>query len=340
RSRELGASAGVLYGDPSWPRTARELSPRGRGFDVVLDSVGTWQQSIDALRPGGRLVVLGASRAEHAHLDVRRFYSEEGKPMTGRVRYEVDDRGAAFVTLDAPESRNALSDELLDDLLDAFERARTDDAVRVAVLTSSHDRVFSAGGDLKAFTGDAPTIGKYAGLDRFPRLYKLIGGLGKPVICAANGDVLAGAFGLALACDLVIAREGVRFGCPEINVGVFPFMISALIYRNIDRMKANELMMLGEPIDAAEAHRLNIVNAVVPAASFDKIVREWAHKVAGKSPLLMRLGKNAIDATRDMSLPDALEALRAQLALAFTTEDLAEGVAAFREKREAVWKIR
>ena len=161
--------------------------------------------------------------------------------MTGRVRYELDDRGAAFVTLDAPESRNALSDELLDDLLGAFERARTDDAVRVVVLTSSHNRVFSAGGDLKAFAGDAPTIGKYAGLDRFPRLYKLIGGLGKPVICAANGDVLAGAFGLALACDLVIAREGIRFGCPEINVGVFPFMISALIYRNINLMKANEL---------------------------------------------------------------------------------------------------
>jgi len=99
-------------------------------------------------------------------------------------------------------------------------------------------------------------------------------------------------------------------------------------------------MMLGEPIDAAEAQRLNIVNAVVPAESFDEVVREWAHKVARKSPLLMRLGKNAIDATRDMSLPDALEALRAQLALAFTTEDIVEGVAAFREKREAVWKMR
>jgi len=260
--------------------------------------------------------------------------------MTGRVRYEVDDMGAAFVTLDAPESRNALSDELLDDLLDAVERARADDAVRVVVLTSSHDRVFSAGGDLKAFAADTPTIGKYAGLDRFPRLYKLIGSLGKPVICAANGDVLAGAFGLALACDLVIAREAVRFGCPEINVGVFPFMISALIYRNIDRMKANELMMLGEPIDAAEAYRLNIVNAVVPAERFDEVVREWAHKVARKSPLLMRLGKNAIDATRDMSLPDALEALRAQLALAFTTEDIVEGVTAFRQKREAEWRMR
>jgi enoyl-CoA hydratase len=256
------------------------------------------------------------------------------------VRYAVDDHGAAFVTLDSPETRNALSDELLDELLAALERARADDAVRVVVLGSSHDRVFSAGGDLKAFAGDTPVLRKYDGLDRFPRLYETIGGLGKPVICAAGGDVLAGAFGLALACDLVIAREGVRFGCPEINVGVFPFMISALIYRNVPRMRANQLMMTGEPIDATEAQRMDIVNVVVPADEFDDTVRTWAHKVAAKSPLLMRMGKDAIDATRDMSLPDALAALRSQLALAFTTDDIQEGVAAFREKRSPTWRMR
>jgi len=256
------------------------------------------------------------------------------------VRYVQDDAGVVTLTLDAPESRNALSDELLDELMAGLQKAGADDEVRVVVLTSSHDRVFSAGGNLKAFAGDTSTIDKYAGLDRFPRIYKLIGGLGKPVICAANGDVLAGAFGLALACDLVIAKQGVRFGCPEINVGVFPFMISALIYRNIDRLKANELMMLGDLIDTDEALRLNIVNAVAPPQDFDALVDEWAHKVAAKSPLLMRLGKNAIDATRDMSLPDALEALRSQLALAFTTEDIVEGVTAFRDKRNPQWKMR
>jgi enoyl-CoA hydratase/carnithine racemase len=256
------------------------------------------------------------------------------------VRYRVDDEGAAFVTLDSPESRNALGDELLDELLARLVEARNDNGVRVVVLGSSHDRVFSAGGDLKAFASDVPTVQKYAGLDRFPRLYELIGGLGKPVICAAGGDVLAGAFGLALACDLVIAKEGVRFGCPEINVGVFPFMISALIYRNLDRMKANELMMLGEPVGADEAARLGFVNVVVPAEQFEDTVVAWAHKVAAKSPLLMRLGKDAIDATRDMSLSAALSTLRAQLALAFTTEDIQEGVAAFREKRSPEWRLR
>jgi enoyl-CoA hydratase/carnithine racemase len=259
---------------------------------------------------------------------------------TGLVRYEVDARGVAYLTLDSPATRNALSDPLLDELLAAIERAGDAEDVRVVVLASSHDRVFSAGGDLKAFAGDTSTIAKYEGLDRFPRLYQAIGGLGKPVICAAGGDVLAGSFGLALACDLVIAKEGVRFGCPEINVGVFPFMISSLIYRNVDRLKANELMMIGELIDTTEALRLNIVNVVVPAEGFDAEVRAWAHKIAGKSPLLMRLGKNAINATRDMSLPEALAALRSQLALAFTTEDIVEGVTAFREKREPDWKLR
>jgi enoyl-CoA hydratase/carnithine racemase len=257
-----------------------------------------------------------------------------------RVRYEQEGDGVVTVTLDSPETRNALSDDLLDDLIAAFERARDDAAVRVVVLTSSHPRVFSAGGDLKAFAADTAPVAKFDNIGRFPRLFQLIGAMGKPVVCAANGDVLAGSFGLALACDLVIAKEGIRFGCPEINVGVFPFMISALIYRNIDRIKANELMMLGELIDTNEAQRLNIVNKVVPAESFEEEVHKWARTLAAKSPLLMRMGKDAINATRDMALAEALEAMRAQLALALTTEDIKEGVSAFQEKRSPNWRLR
>jgi len=255
------------------------------------------------------------------------------------IRYEVDGDGVARVTLDDPETRNALSDELLDELLAALDSAKADPAVRVVVLTSSHERIFSSGGNLKAFADDRSTIVKYAGLDRFPRLFKAIGGLGKPVLCAANGDVLAGAFGLALACDLIIAKDSVRFGCPEINVGAFPFMISALIYRNIGRMKANELMFLGDTITADEARELGIVNTVVSPEQFDDMVSDWARRLARKSPLLLQLGKDAIDATRDHALPEALDYLQAQLALAFTTDDLHEGVRAFRERRDPVWTL-
>ena len=255
------------------------------------------------------------------------------------VRYEADG-GVATITLDHPETRNALSDELLDALTEAFERARDDDAVRCVVLTSSHEKVFSSGGNLAGFAADVPLAHKHRGIERFPRLFRLIGELGKPTLCAANGHVLAGALGLALACDLIVAREGVRFGTPEINVGVFPFMIMALIYRNVGRKKTNELLLLGEQISAEEAERIGIVNRVVPAEEFDAFVADWAGKLAAKSPVLMRMGKDAMFRQQDMAFEEALDFLRAQLAIAFATDDIQEGVKAFFEKRDPVWSGR
>ena len=253
------------------------------------------------------------------------------------LRYDVADGGVATIALDQPETRNALSDELLDDLITAFEAARDDDAVRCVVLTSTHEKVFSSGGNLAGFASEAPLVHKHFATGRFPRLFRLIGELGKPTICAANGHVLAGALGLALACDLIVAREGARFGTPEINVGVFPFMIMALIYRNVPRKKTNEMLLLGERLTAAEALDAGIVNKVVSAEEFDAAVQEWAGKLAGKSPVLMRLGKDAMFRQMDMPFVDALDYLRHNLSLALTTEDVREGVQAFFEKREPEW---
>jgi 3-hydroxypropionyl-coenzyme A dehydratase len=255
------------------------------------------------------------------------------------LRYEVSE-GIATISLDQPDTRNALSDELLGELIDAFETARDDDAVRCVVLTSTHDKVFSSGANLAGFASDAALVHKHFGTARFPRLFRLIGELGKPSICAANGHVLAGALGIALACDLIIAREGARFGTPEINVGAFPFMIMALIYRNVPRKKTTELLLLGEQISAEEAERIGIVNRVVPAAEFDQAVREWATKLASKSPVVMKLGKDALFRQQDMALLDALDYLRSQLTIALSTEDIEEGVRAFFEKRAPVWKGR
>lgn len=256
------------------------------------------------------------------------------------IRSEVRAPGVTYLVLDQPETRNALSDDLLDNLLSALEAARDDESVRVVVITSSHERIFSSGGNLKAFGDDRPLIEKHRGLSRFPRLFTLLGALGKPVVCAANGDVLAGAFGIALACDLVVAKESARFGCPEINVGVFPFMISALIYRSIDRMKANEFMMLGDLVSSTEGAALGFVNRVFADDRFDVETLAFAERIASRSPLLMRLGKNAIDSTRDMALGESLDALQSQLALAFSTEDMREGVSAFQEKRDPEWRLR
>jgi enoyl-CoA hydratase len=263
---------------------------------------------------------------------------------TDLVTYRVEpaqpgaDGLIAYLTLNDPERRNALSDPLLDQLSAHLLRAESDSEVRVVVLTSSHPRVFSSGGNLDAFADDRATIAKYAGLDRFPSLYRTLTGMGKPVVCAANGDVLAGALGIALACDLVIAKESIRLGCPEINIGAFPFMISALIFRTTGRLVANELMMTGRLISATEAAAAGLVNKVVPDAEFDDTVRQWVADIAGKSPLLMGMGKRALAATRDLSLDSALDYLQAQLALAFTTDDLSEGVRAFKEKRPPQWR--
>jgi enoyl-CoA hydratase len=253
------------------------------------------------------------------------------------ILFETDDEGVATVTLNQPDTRNALSSELLDELLDAYGRVRDDDAARCVVLTSSHDRVFSSGANLSGFAGEVPLVHKHFGTDRFVQLFRLIGELGKPSIVAANGHVLAGALGIALAHDLIIVKEGAEFGTPEINVGAFPFMIMALIYRNVPRKKTNELLLLGDRIGAAEAVEYGLANKAVPPDQFDAAVREWAVKLAGKSPLIMRLGKNAMFRQQDMAFADALEFLHAQLTIAQSTDDIVEGVTAFFEKREPVW---
>jgi len=253
--------------------------------------------------------------------------------------YDVSD-GVATVTLNQPDTRNALSSELLAELIAAFESARDDDDVRCVVLTSSHESTFSSGANLAGFAADVPIIHRHFGTGRFPELFRLIGSLPKPTICAANGHVLAGALGIALACDLIIAKESATFGTPEINVGAFPFMIMALIYRNVPRKKTTELLLLGDRIDAQQAERIGIVNRVVGADEFDGAVAEWATKLASKSPVIMRLGKEAMFRQQDMALEEALDYLRSQLSLAMTTEDIVEGVQAFFEKREPTWKGR
>jgi enoyl-CoA hydratase len=253
------------------------------------------------------------------------------------VRYDVRDDGVATIALDQPDTRNALSNQLLTDLTAALELAGHDDGVRCVVLTSTHEKVFSSGGSLDQFAADVPVVHKHFGTERFPRLFRTIMQLGKPTICAANGHVLAGALGVALACDLIVAKESATFGTPEIDVGVFPFMIMSLIYRNVPRKKANEMLLLGERMSADEARAVGIVNRVVPDADFESAVDEWAVKLASKSPVMMKLGKDAMYRQLDMPFEDALDFLRSQLSLAFTTEDIQEGVNAFFEKRAPQW---
>jgi enoyl-CoA hydratase len=255
------------------------------------------------------------------------------------VKYEVAE-GVATVTLNNPEKRNMLSGQMLTELVDAMKTARDSENVRAVVLTGAGDKVFCAGADLGGFAADMPLVAKHFASDLFLEFFRLMPRLGKPSLCAANGHVLAGGMGLALSCDLLIAKEGATFGTPEINVGAFPYMIMAIIYRNVPRKKVNEMMLLGERLSAEQAVEYGLANKVVAAGEFDAAVTDWATKLASKSPVLMRLGHDAMYRQQDMAVDDALDYLRSQLSLTFTTEDIVEGVTAFFEKRDPQWKGR
>jgi enoyl-CoA hydratase/carnithine racemase len=254
------------------------------------------------------------------------------------VRFDVDARGVATITLDDPERRNALSVEMLEGLQAAFDDAQAREDVRAVVLRSSHERTFSSGANLAGFAAEEPLVLKHFGSERFVALFRTILALEKPTLCVTRGHTLAGSLGVALCCDLILAGESASFGTPEIEIGAFPFMIMAVIFRNVPRKLANELLLLGERWDAAKALEANIVNRVVPDAELDALADAWAGKLASRSPVIMRLGKQAMRRQLDMELDDALDYLRAQLSLAFSTEDIREGASAFFEKREPVWK--
>jgi enoyl-CoA hydratase len=248
--------------------------------------------------------------------------------------------GVTTIALNRPEQRNAFSAQLLEELLSALAEAREDPHTRAVVLASTDPRVFSAGADLSAFGADLPPILKHFGSERFPELFQTLIRFPKPTLCSVGGIALAGSVGLVLACDLVVASNEATFGLPEINVGAFPFMVMALLYRNVPRKKATELLLLGERIDAQTAQEIGIVNKVVPPDQLAAATTEWAERLASRSLAITRLGKEAIAAQQDMTLEQGLAYLRGQLSLALTSEDAQEGVKAFFERRKPQWRDR
>jgi enoyl-CoA hydratase len=260
---------------------------------------------------------------------------EEG---AGEVRYEVQGT-QALVTLNRPKARNALSPAVVQGLMDAMARAEADAQVRVLVFTGAGEKVFCAGGDLGQM-GDGGFLGMHEGRRAYATLLSRIQGCRKPTVARVNGHALAGGLGLVLACDLAVAVEGAEFGTPEIDVGLFPMMMMALVQRHVGRKRALELAMTGDRLPAREALALGLINRVVPAAELDAAVGALAGKLAGKSQAVLALGKRAFFMAEDMPLPAALEFLASQLSLNVLTEDAGEGVSAFLEKRPPKWNDR
>jgi enoyl-CoA hydratase/carnithine racemase len=247
----------------------------------------------------------------------------------------------ACITINRPESRNALSAEVIAGLHEALTRARGDDEARVAVLTGAGDRAFSAGGDLggRGFQQKA-FVERHHERRGFADLFRVLNGLGKPVIARVRGHCLAGGFGLALGCDLVVASEDASFGTPEVRRGLMPMIIMATIFRNVGRKKGMELLLTGRRIDAREAERLGLINYAVPADELDAKVEELAGQIASMSPAVVRLGRDAFHTMADLEFERALDYLQAMLTVKIGTEAAIEGVKAFLEKREPVWKGR
>jgi enoyl-CoA hydratase/carnithine racemase len=255
------------------------------------------------------------------------------------VLYEVRDR-VATVTLNQPEKRNPLSAKMLQDITDALLQAKADDAVRAVILTGAGDKAFCAGADLSGFGGDATEVQKHLGRGAFVDMFLTMEHLGKPLIGCVNGHALAGGLGLALACDMIVAADTATLGTTEINVGLWPMMIMAIINRQLPPKRCMELFMTGERISAEQALQWGLVNRVTPQQEVRDAAWTLAQRLATKSPVIMKLGRDAFHAIDGMSFEAALRHLQSQLTLVTLTEDSVEGVTAFLEKREPDFKGR
>lgn len=264
------------------------------------------------------------------------FYSE--------LQYLVS-AGVAHITLNRPERRNPIGPTTVGELLHALTRAKDDPAVRVVVLTGA-GKVFSAGGDLSQMSGGGTPLQAAESENRLAGTYvdlnlMLAGrGIGKPTIAKVNGHAMAGGLGLVVACDLAIAADDAQFATPEINVGLWPMMIMSTIFRNVPRKKAMELLLTGDRIDAATAEKLGVITRAVPRERLDAEVQALCDKIVSKSPLIMQMGLDAYHYMQDLDLEPALRHLEGELGRVLGTEDAAEGLMAFLQKRTAQWKGR
>ena len=215
-----------------------------------------------------------------------------------------------------------------------LDRAEGDDSIRAVCVTGAGDRVFCSGADLAAAMGSGdPTEGPRL----YARLLRRLVTFKKPVVARVNGHCMGGGVGLMLACDLAYAREGVRIGTPEVKVGLFPMMVAPLLLRAMPRKRALELMLTAEPIGASEAERLGLLTRAVPDGELDAVVEKALAAICANAPVAIRMGRQAIAELEGEALGEAVERLAGRLVDLLATEDAAEGLSAFLEKRPARW---
>ncbi|MBN8925967.1 MAG: enoyl-CoA hydratase [Rhodospirillales bacterium 69-11] len=249
----------------------------------------------------------------------------------------VEARGAAlWITINREERRNAMNDAVVDGISAGLTRAGEDPAIRAVVLTGVGDRAFCAGADLSAGSGSFQYDYSKVGLP-FVKLMKQARDLTLPLIARVNGHAMAGGLGMVGMCDMAIAADHARFGMPEVKVGIFPMQIMAILQKIIPPRKCYEMALTGEPIDAAEALTLGLVNHVVPKAELDAKVDWLLGRLLDKSPTAIRRGKYAMRQTEALDFDHAAVFMEGQIGTLALTEDAAEGRRAFIEKRKPDW---
>jgi enoyl-CoA hydratase/carnithine racemase len=244
------------------------------------------------------------------------------------------DGGVLRLHMNREAKRNALNGEVLDGMLAAL---RDPGDARV-VLISSEGKVFCSGADLVQMAPDATGLEVHEGRGKLREVVLAMQACPLPVVASVQGLCLAGGVGLVLGCDLVLAAQDAAFGLPEVDLGLWPFMVSALLGRHVSPKRAMEMMLSARRVPAAEALEMGLVSRVVSdlPAETDALVAALAEK----PPVAVRLGKAAFRAAMESSLDAGLEAMQAQLSLLNTTQDTKEGVTAFLEKRKPVWSGR
>jgi enoyl-CoA hydratase len=253
------------------------------------------------------------------------------------ILFELDEAGVALVTVNRPDKLNALSGAVVIELKDAFERIARDSEVRAAIVTGAGEKAFVAGADINELAVLSPFEARGYAL-RGQQAFRMLETSAKPSVAAVNGYALGGGLELAMACTVRFASENARLGQPEAKLGIIPgYGGTQRLPRLVGRGRALEMLLSGEPVTAAEAHRVGLVNAVIPQGELLSYSRAWLQKVLANGPLALGLVMEAVDVGLGAGIEEGLRFEAAAFGVSASTEDRREGTRAFLEKRRAAF---
>jgi enoyl-CoA hydratase/carnithine racemase len=255
--------------------------------------------------------------------------------MSEDLLYAVKGR-SAFLTINRESRRNAISQKMITAFRKYLKQTERDQQIRAVCITGAGDKAFCSGADLAlTLTKNEAAL---KGARNYATLLKEMSHFGKPLVARVNGHCLAGGLGLMLSCDIVIARSDAYFCTPEVHVGIFPMMVGALLYRNVSRKRAVEMVLTGRRVPALEAETMGLITRAVDPQNLDNAIEETLQLLTSKSPIGTRMGKQAFRGMMDMDFDQAVDYLCEALGRVVSTKDAKEGMAAFMEKRAPDFK--